>query len=345
MATKENVQVAVVGATGVVGREVLSALFDAGIPAENVTALGSERSENLEVEYGDETLEVAKATPDAFHGMDVVLLATPADASRKLAPAAQAAGAWVVDASPAFRADGNVPLVLPAFNPELLGATFKGRIVCIPSPVTSAAVLLLEPLRKAFGGVVRAQVTALMGASSAGMRGIKELEQQTAALLSGRDPEAAVFPHRLALNLVPQVGPFMANSPWTEEEAGWTLEAARLFASRGETPIIAGTAVQVPTFYGHGLSVHVQLRTPAPAEQVRAALKTSSALKVLDGPTEKVYPMPMLVTADPTVHVGRVRAFPQAPEWVTLFAAVDNAGRGAALNLVEAGLKLAERPA
>lgn len=345
MANKENLEVAVVGATGVVGREVLSALFDAGIPSEHITALGSERSEGLEVEYGDETLEVAKATPDAFQGMGLVLLATPADASRKLAPAAQAAGAWVVDASSAFRADGHVPLVLPGFNSEVLTANFRGRVVCIPSPVTGAVVQVLEPLRKAFGGVVRAQVTALMAASAAGARGVSELEKETAGLLSGRETESQVFPHRLAFNLVPQVGPFMANSPWTEEEAGWTLEAARLFASRGETPVIAGTAVQVPTFYGHGLSLHVQLRTPAPVEQVRAALKTSPALKVLDAPTEKVYPMPMLVTADPTVHVGRVRAFPQAPEWVTLFAALDNAGRGAALNLVEAGLKLVERPA
>ncbi|XXF75920.1 aspartate-semialdehyde dehydrogenase [Myxococcaceae bacterium GXIMD 01537] len=345
MAKKENVQVAVVGATGVVGREVLSALWDAGIPSENVTALASERSEGVEVEYGDETLEVARAAPEAFHGMDLVLLATPADASRKLAPAAQAEGAWVVDASAAFRGDGHVPLVLPGFNTESLTAPAKGRIVCIPSPVTGAVAHVLEPLRRAFGGVVRAQVTAMMGVSSAGQRGIGELERQTADLLSGREPEAQVFPHRIGLNLVPQVGAFLANSPWTEEEAGWTLETARLFAGRGETPVVAGTAVQVPTFYGHGLSLQVQLRSAAPVEQVRAALKTSSALKVLDAPGEKVYPMPMLVTADPTVLVGRVRSFPQAPEWVSLFAAVDNAGRGAGLSLVEAGLLLVERTA
>ena len=129
---------------------------------------------------------------------------------------------------------------------------------------------------------------------------MSELEKQTAGLLSGREPEPHAFPQRIGFNLVPQVGPFMANSPWTEEEAGWTLEAARLFGARGETPVIAGTAVQVPTFYGHGLSVHVQLKTPAPVEQYRAALKTSPALKVLDAPAEKVYPMPMLVASDPS---------------------------------------------
>ncbi|WP_224369263.1 aspartate-semialdehyde dehydrogenase [Hyalangium versicolor] len=340
----ENVRIAVVGATGVVGREVLSALFDQGVPSEQLTALASERSEAVELEYGEDTLEVEKTTPESFRGVSLALLATPASASRTLAPVAQSAGAWVVDASSAFRGDGNVPLVLPSFNPEVLGATFKGRIVCVPSAVSTALVSIIAPLQKAFG-VVRAQVTAMMGVSSAGVTGVNELEKQTAGLLSGREPEAHAFPQRIGFNLLPQVGPFLANSPWTEEEAGWTLEAARLFGARGETPVIAGTAVQVPSFYGHGLSVHVQLKQAAPVEQARAALKTSQALKVLDAPTEKIYPMPMLIAGDPTVHVGRLRTFPQAPEWLTLFAVVDNAGRGGALNLVEAGLRLLQRPA
>jgi aspartate-semialdehyde dehydrogenase len=340
----ENVRIAVVGATGVVGREVLSALFDQGLPSEQITALASERSAAVELEFGDDSLEVEKTTSDSFRGVGLVLLATPASASRTLAQAAQAAGAWVVDASSAFRSDGSVPLVLPTFNPEVLGAPFKGRIVSVPSAVTSALVSILAPLQKAFG-VVRVQVTAMMGVSSAGVGGVGELEKQTASLLSGREPEAHAFPHRIGFNLIPQVGPFLANSSWTEEEAGWTLEAARLFGARGETPIIAGTAVQVPTFFGHGLSLNIQLKGAAPVEQVRAALKASPALKVLDSPGEKVYPMPMLVAADPTIHVGRLRTFPQAPEWLTLFAGVDNAGRGGALNLVEAGMRLLQRPA
>jgi aspartate-semialdehyde dehydrogenase len=340
----ENLRIAVVGATGVVGREVLSALFDQEVPSENLTVLASERSAGEELEYGEDTLEVEKTAAESFRGMGLVLLATPADVSRRLAQAAQSAGAWVVDVSSAFRADGTVPLVLPGFNTELLESSFKGRIVALPSAVTSALVQVLEPLRRAHG-VLQVQVTALMGVSSAGQQGVRELEQQTAALLSGREPEAHAFPHRVGFNLVPQVGPFLANSPWTEEEAGWTLEAARLFASRGETPVVAGTAVQVPTFFGHGLSVHVRLRQPAPVDQVRATLKAAPALKVLDAPAEKVYPMPSLVTADPSIHVGRLRTFPQAPEWLSLFATVDNAGRGAALNLVEAGLKLAGRTA
>jgi aspartate-semialdehyde dehydrogenase len=335
----ENLRIAVVGATGVVGTEVLSTLLLRDFPAEQLTVLGSTRSEGEELAYGEETLEVEPVSAETLRGQGLVLLATPADASRTLAPMAQAAGAWVVDVSSAFRADGSVPLVLPGFNSEAL-ASFKGRIVSLPSAVTTAVAMLVEPLRQAFG-VAQVQVTAMMGVSSSGQRGLKELEQQTAALLSGREPEAHAFPHRVGFNLVPQVGAFMTNSPWTEEEAGWTLECARLFASKGEVPVVAGTAVQVPTFFGHGLSLQVRLKKPAPVDQARAALKDSPALKVLDSPGEKVYPMPSLVSSDPTIHVGRLRSFPQAPEWLTLFATVDNAGRGAALNLVEAGLRLA----
>jgi aspartate-semialdehyde dehydrogenase len=340
----ENLRIAVVGATGVVGREVVSTLFDREVEAEQLTLLASERSAGEALDYGEETLEVEEAMAEAFQGQNLVLLATPAEVSRTLAPQAQAAGAWVVDVSAAFRSDGAVPLVLPGFNSEVLDGPFKGRLVALPSAVTTAIACVLEPLRRGFG-VAQVQVTAMMGVSSAGHEGVRELEQQTAALLSGREPEARRFVQRVGFNLVPQVGPFLANSPWTEEEAGWTLECARLFAPRGEVPVVAGTAVQVPTFHGHGLALQVRLKKPAPVEQARAVLKESPALKLLDSPTEKIYPMPSLVTADPTVHVGRLRSFPQAPEWLALFATVDNAGRGAALNLVEAGLRLAARTA
>lgn len=340
----QDLTVAVVGATGAVGREMLAGLAERGLPAERISAFASKRSEGKEVEYGPETLEVEQLAPDSFRGKDLVLLATPADVSRRLAPTAQMAGAWVVDVSPAFRKDGTVPLVLPGLNLDTLQpSALKGRIVCCPSAVTTALALILAPLQAQFG-VAQVQVTALMAASSAGIRGVDELEKQTAGLLSGRDSDTELFPHRVGFNLIPQVGPFLENSAWTEEEAGWTLEVARLFVGRGDTPVVAGTAIQVPTFFGHGLSLNVRLRNPAALELVRTALKGSASLKLLDTPSEKIYPMPMLVTGDPTVLVGRLRHFPQGPEWLTLFASVDNANRGAALNALETGAKLCARP-
>jgi aspartate-semialdehyde dehydrogenase len=340
----KQTQIAVVGATGVVGREVLGALQEHGVPPERITALASDRSEAAEVEFGDETLEVEKASAESFRGMGLVLLATPPDVSRQLAPAAQQAGAWVVDASPAFRQDPSVPLVLPAVNLGVLKSGFRGRIVSVPSALTAGLVTLLEPLRQKLG-VRQALVTAMLGASAAGNRGVQELEGQTAGLLSGKEIEPAVFPHRLAFNLIPQVGAHSAENPWMGEEDALREEARRLWAGVADALEVAATAVQVPLFYGHALSLAVKLARPASVDEVRDALRSSAAVKVLDSPGEKIYPMPMLVTADPTVHVGRIRPVPGEPDRLLLFATIDNAGRGAALNLVEVGDALLGRGA
>lgn len=333
-------QFAVVGATGTVGREVLGALFDAGVNGTNITALGTERSEGDEIDYGDETLEVEKVSDDSFRGIKVAILAAPEDAARTLAPKAQAAGAWVIDVSPAFRTDPNVPLILPALNLKTLEAPLKGRVISTPGPVTAMLLTALEPLRVAFG-IKRAIATAMLAASSMGERGVRSLEKEVADLLSGRENEPELFPHRLAFNVIPQVGDF--TGAWSREERSWREEAARIWTGQPEAPVLSGTALQIPTFFGHAASISVELaQTPSEAD-VRQALRGASSLKVLDSPEEKIYPMPMLITADPTVHVGRVRATPGAPGTFELFAVIDNAGRGAALNAVEIAMALAQR--
>src|SRR5919197_5723416 len=238
--------IAVVGATGVVGREVLGALREAGFRPEDVLALATDRSVGEEIDYGDETLAVERATADGFRWQPAARLVVRADVARSLAPAAQAAGAWVVDVSRAFRGDPNVPVVLPAVNGERLRRPFRGRIVAAPSPLTTAVLMTLEPLRSAFE-LRRASVTALYGASSAGKRGIDELERQSTGLLSGRDEDTAVFPHRIGFNVIPQVGEF--DEAWTREERSLMDEAARIWEGRGELPALSATVFQVPTFY------------------------------------------------------------------------------------------------
>lgn len=342
MATDRKTKFAVVGATGTVGREILGALFDAGIPADNVTALASERSEGDDLEFGDDSLGVEKTSKESFRGINVALFAVPPDCTKELALAAQAAGAWVVDVSATFRGDPNVPLVLPSVNGKTLEAPFKGRIVATPSPVTALLLTVLEPLLGAFG-VRRVTATALIAASNQGKRGVAELEKGVADLLAGRDAEPNAFPHRLAFNVVPQVGELL--SGWSSEERAWRDEAARLWAGRPDLPVISGTAVYIPTFFGHAVSLSVELLRAAEERVVREALRASPLLKVLDSPDEKIYPMPMLITSDPTVHVGRLRAVPGAPSSFELFAVIDNAGRGAALNAVEVALRLAARGA
>ncbi len=333
-----KVRVAIAGATGVVGREMLGALAERGHPASQVTLLGSARSEGEEVEYLDETLAIEKVEPDSFRGVQLALIATPEGPAKSLAQAAQAAGAWAVDVSPAFRGE-KVPMVLPSVNGAALRAAFSGRVVRTPSPWATGLALALEPLRQRFG-LEQVAATVLAGASVFGARGVDALEKETAGLLTGREPDETFFPQRLAFNVVPQLGDF--DGEGTREERATVEELATLWGAATPTSV---TAALVPTFYGVSFFVQAKLAKSVTADEVRAALKQGQAVKVLDAPGEKVYPMPMLVTADPAVHVGRVRAGQPSAGWVTLVAALDNAGRGAATTALEIAEALLERKA
>jgi aspartate-semialdehyde dehydrogenase len=330
----KSVRVAVVGATGLVGRELLAGLADSGHPEEHVTALATERSAGKEADFGAGSLEVEATTPESFRGMNLVVLATPSEASKVLAPQAQAAGAWVVDLSQAFLADPAVPVLFSGLNAQAAVKAAKAHLLRLPSASTWALATLLTPLKARFG-LKEVSVTALLGASSAGHRGVSELEQQTANLLSGRELDPGHFPHRLAFNVIPQVGPFAAGGG-TGEELAWRADLMRLWAGESQA-LVDGTALQVPTFFGHALSVTVKLGQSTEALEVRNALSSvGPSLKVLDQPTEKVYPMPMLVMGDLALQVGRVRPFAGLKDAYSLFAALDNVGRGAAQNALEA---------
>jgi aspartate-semialdehyde dehydrogenase len=313
-------RVAVVGATGLVGRDVLAALAEAGHPDTQVTALASERSVGVEAVYGHTTLEVEAASAESLRGHELVVLAVPAEVARTLAPEAQKSGAWVVDTSRAFLSDLSVPLAAQGFRGDGLERPFNGRVVRVPGPVALGLLRTVEPLRAAFG-VTEARVTALLGAASAGARGLTELEQTTAQLLGGRELEPTHFPHRLAFNLVPQVGPFSEASGGTLEELSWRAEVTLLWGPGA--PPVDGTAVLVPVFHGALLALHVALAKAATPAEVREQLGAVQGLKLLDVPAERVYPMPMLVAADPAILVGRVRASAGRANALELVVAVD----------------------
>ena len=323
-------ELAVVGATGVVGRELVGALAQSGHPADRVRLLASERSSGEELSYGDETLEVEVASANSLRGARVVFLATPADVSRTLAQVAEAGGALVIDTSRAFVSDLRTPVVFPRIPGAGLGRVPGARRFRVPGPVSQTLLTCLEPLRAA-AGLREVHCAAFICSSAAGREGVAELEQQTAGLLAGRELEATHFPHRLGFNLVPQVGPFSEGSGSTLEELSWRAETGLLWGR--SAPALDGTAVWVPTFYGDLVLMHVRPgRAVSPAE-ARQLLQAAPGLKVLDVPAERVYPMPMLVTADDTIHVGRIRSFAGNAEVLELVAAIDNAGATARLCL------------
>jgi aspartate-semialdehyde dehydrogenase len=312
-------RIAVVGAAGLVGREVILALGNKEHPGEGITALGTARTEGEEIDFLEETLPVEPVSDDAFRGVKVAVLAVPRAAAKSLGDQARKAGAWVIDVSGAWAGDAQVPLVAQGIASSRGEAT-GGRVVSLAHPLSQALALVLRALGAR--GLTSADATLLVGAAAWGHTGVRMLEQQTAALLSGRDPDTGPFPHRLGFNLVPQVGEFIGRATSLEELV--RLQTAELLGS-GAVPL-GLTAVAVPTFHGSLLTLTARFSAPPPLDAVRDALKASGELKLLDDPSTGVYPMPLLATGDSKVHVGRLRV--EGPA-LQLVAAVDLVGRAA----------------
>lgn len=331
---QNDLKIAVIGATGLVGREILAALAERKHSAGKITAFASERSEGLEVDYGDDTLEVEKVTEEAFRGIGLAIFATPPEASRALIPWARRAGVSVIDLSSAFRSDPACVLVAPTVR--RLGdqtPAVSGKWVRCPSVGAMVSATLLNPLDAQYG-LVAIEMVGLISASSAGVRGVSELQQQTASLLSANELDEGRFPHRLAFNVIPQVGTVSEVAGWTSEEALWKNDWETLWVSELK-PKLMFSALQIPTFHGHLFQITFQLRQSAAIEQIREYFKKIPSVKVLDSLGEKIYPMPMLIAADSSIHVGRIRANPAFENSFSLTAVIDNVVRGAALNALE----------
>jgi aspartate-semialdehyde dehydrogenase len=331
-------KVAVLGATGAAGRALLQALEEGDLPVGSLRLLASARSAGTELEFRGEPRRVEVAGEGALRGVDVVFLAAGAAASREWAPRAAAEGALAVDLSPAFRADAGVPLVLPAVNGEALARLGKGALVALPGPAAAHLALALAPLHRA-AGVERASVTVLAAASGAGQRGVEELEAEVRALLSFQEPPPpTALAHRVAFNVVPQAGAF-ADDGASEEERALAAEVKRLL---GSSLRVAATVVRVPVFYGHAQAVNIRTRRKLAAAEARELLRGAPHVKVVDAPTEGVYPMPMLAVNDEAVLVGRVREDATQENGLDLFLAADNLRQGGASALAVA-TALAER--
>lgn len=332
-------EVAVLGATGAVGRALVQALEEGDLPIGSLSLLATDRGAGSELEFRGDTLRVEAAKPGALAGKALAFFAAGAAAARDHLEEARAQGCAVVDLSPAFRDEAEVPLVLPQLNPEALAGWSRRGVVAVPGPAAAHLALALAPLHRAVG-VERVSTAVLEAVSGSGHRGVEELEAEMRAMLAFQEPPPpTALPHRIAFNVVPQVGP-VGEDGATEEERSVVAEVRRLL---GSSLRVAATAVRVPVFYGHVQLVSVKLRRPLAAAQARDLLRQAPGVKLLDAAGEGVYPMPMLAVNDDAVLVGRVRDDATQEHGLDLVLAGDNLRQGGAATAIAVARLLAEK--
>lgn len=329
--------VAILGATGMVGREMLSILLERNFPFENLKLLASERSAGKKISAGGREWAIEQATPECFRGVDIVLASAGAKVSQELAPHAVNAGAVVVDNTSAFRMEPGVPLVVPEVNPDHLKE--HHGIIANPNCSTAQLVVVLDPLRR-LGRLERITVATYQSVSGAGKEAVDELLSQTRDVLDGKPAVAKQLVKPIAFNLIPQIDVFLDNG-YTKEEMKMTNESRKIL---GEPELrLSATAVRVPVMVGHSEAVQIEFDRPVSPEEVRKVLAEAPGVRVMDDPSEMVYPQPTDCAGKDEVLVGRIRADVSHPNGIALWVVGDNLRKGAALNAVQIAETLLQR--
>jgi len=326
---KNNYVVAVVGATGAVGREMVSILEERKFPVSELVLLASERTEGERIEFNNKNWLVKKLDKDSFNGVDIALFSAGSERSLKFAPAAVAAGAVVIDNSSAFRMDPKVPLVIPEVNAHAI-AKHSG-IIANPNCSTIALLMVLKPVHDAVK-IKRVVVTTFQSVSGTGKEAIEELASQTVALLNFKDIETRIFPYQIAFNCIPQIDNFLENG-YTREELKMVNETHKIMED--ESIGLTATAVRVPVFRCHAESVNIETEKKISANEARAVLSKMPGVKVYDDPSRSIYPLQLDVTGKDETYVGRVREDETIKNGLNLWIVTDNIRKGAALNAVQ----------
>lgn len=323
--------VALVGATGLVGQEFLEILAEQRIKFKKLRFLASEESAGDYLEVGEYSAPVEALGPDSFKGVEVAFFSVPVDITRKFVPKAVESGAIVIDDSSAYRMIPDVPLVIPQVNGNRL-ENFRGKVIATPNCTVTPLAMSLKPLLDHFG-LERVVVSTYQSVSGAGKKAYDELAHQTASLLNGGDEAPEVFPHPIAFNCLPLVGEVDEDGV-SEEERKVECELKKIL----EMPAlgVSASAVRVPTFCGHGLTVNVQLRDDFDSlEQIRELMDSFPGMKVLDQPNGHIYPTNRESSGSDTTFVGRIRRDESIPSGLNYWVITDNLRKGAALNVLE----------
>ncbi len=329
MLKKNSYHVAVMGATGVVGQEMISVLEERKFPIERLSLFASERSAGTTVSFSGEEIVVTELAEAVFSGIDIILGATDSALSKRFSPPAVLAGAVVIDNSSAFRMDPLVPLIVPEVNGEQI-KTHQG-IIANPNCSTAQLVMALKPLHDA-ATLRRVIVTTFQSVSGTGKNAMDELMDQTRAILSFQDVKRNVYKEQIAFNCIVnwEADP---NTGFTEEETK-IIEETRKILNLPELAITA-TTIRVPVFRSHGESVNIELQKKLTPNEARATLSMMPGVVVFDDPARSLYPTPLIAAGQDDVYVGRVREDHSVPNGLHLWVVSDNLRKGAALNAIQ----------
>jgi aspartate-semialdehyde dehydrogenase len=325
----QTFNIAVVGATGVVGELMLEILHERGFPVNEVFALASENSVGSKIRFGERYITVQDLSQFDFSQVQFAFFSAGSSISREYAPKAADAGAIVIDNTSEFRYEEDVPLVIPEVNPDALMGYRARNIIANPNCSTIQMLVALKPLYDA-AGIARINVATYQSVAGAGRRAVQELAEQCSRLLNGLDVEPEALPHQIAFNVIPQIDVWMDNG-YTKEEMKMVWETRKILGD--EDIMVNPTAVRVPVFFGHSEAVHIETRQALGAEQAKLLLRDAPGVVLLE---DSDYPTPVTHAANQdAVYVGRVRDDISHPCGINLWVVADNARKGAALNAIQ----------
>ncbi len=331
-------RVAIVGATGNVGRELFNIMDERNFPADKVHAVASRRSIGRKCSYGDQTIACEDLEQFDFSQVDLVLMSAGGSVSKEWSPKIAAAGAIVVDNSSAWRMDPDVPLVVPEVNGEAVLGYGKKNIIANPNCSTAQLVVALKPLHQA-AGITRVVVSTYQSASGAGKAGMDELWTQTKGMFVNDSPTPDVFSKQIAFNVIPQIDVPMEDGSFKEE---WKMrmETKKII---DESIELVATCVRVPVFVGHSESVNVELEDPLSVEDARELFRNADGVQLVDNIEEDQFITPVDCVGEWASYVSRVRKDPTVENGIIFWNVSDNLRKGAALNAVQIGEELIKR--
>jgi len=332
--------VAVVGATGSVGREMLNILAERQFPIREIAALASARSQGDIIDFGDDgrTLKVQNLEHFDFAGTDIALFAAGSETAKRFAPIAAAAGCVVIDNSSLFRMERDVPLIVPEVNPHAIDGYARRNIIANPNCSTAQMVVALQPLHEA-ATIKRVVVATYQSVSGAGKAGMDELFEQTRAVFVGDPKVPSKFTKQIAFNVIPHIDVFMPDGQ-TKEEWKMVAETAKIM---GQDIKVAATCVRVPVFVGHSEAISIEFERPLSAAQAQAILREAPGVMLVDKREDGGYITPLECVGEYATYVSRVRKDPTVEHGLQLWCVSDNLRKGAALNAVQIAELLGRR--